>query len=310
MKELLFKTACLICDSPTSVAFPDLRINGENDSFSILKCKSCGLGVLSPIPDDLSEHYEGYHGKRHGFTAKYRARRRVSRLNNVSREDPKELHLLDVGYGDGAFLLEADRHGWICVGTERENNETLRFQQYTDLKSIKLFELDLKFDAITCWHTLEHFERPDEVLSSIYDLLADDGVLLIAVPNFAGHQARLFGKDWLHLDVPRHLFHFTPESLGKLLNPNGFTVAQTWHHESEYDIMGWAQSTLNKLFREPNVFFRILSGKTANASKPAAIANFVLGSLFSMLSIPLVMLGIWMGKGGTIIVSSRKSKVK
>ena len=310
MNIALTSSTCLICKAPISVAFADLRVDGETDSFSILKCENCGLGVLSPFPDDLGKHYEGYHGRRHGFTAKYRARRRVARLNSVSRSNRKGSHLLDVGYGDGAFLREAKRNGWNCVGTERKTVEDLPFQQYTDLDSIKISDPDLEFDAITCWHTLEHFERPDEVLSSIYDLLAEDGVLLIAVPNFGGQQARFFGKDWLHLDVPRHLFHFTWESLEKLLNANGFDVVQTWHHESEYDIMGWAQSALNKLFSQPNVFFHALSGKALDTGKPALIANYVLGSIFSLLSIPLVILGIWKGQGGTIIVSARKSEVK
>jgi len=40
---------------------------------------------------------------------------------------------------------------------------------------------------------------------------------VISVPNFASLESRLFGKYWNGLDVPRHLYHFTPATLDRML---------------------------------------------------------------------------------------------
>src|SRR5262249_27857314 len=121
------------------------------------------------------------------------------------------------------------------------------------------------FDCITLWHSLEHLQDPLSSLKSAVSLLRPQGWCIIAVPDGSGLQARMFGAEWLHLDVPRHLFHFNSQSLRQLLETTGFEIRQTWHQEFEYDAMGWVQSALNKLLPTPNVFFQTLTGKPSRA---------------------------------------------
>ena len=54
--------------------------------------------------------------------------------------------------------------------------------------------------------------------------LADDGVLLIAVPNHTSYDAGYYGKYWAAYDVPRHLWHFSPLTMARLAEKNGFKV--------------------------------------------------------------------------------------
>ena len=268
-------------------------------SFSVVRCVNCGLGETQPVPEDLSLFYKNYYGGRHGLTARYRARRRLARVSRYAKGN----NLLDIGYGEGTFLDLAVNKGYKCVGVERfaaKNNRS--FEAFDKLESVSEAHPLQKFDNVTCWHSLEHIAEPDAVLDSISEMLSKDGSLFIAVPNFAGRQAQMFGKNWLHLDVPRHLLHFSPNSLEKMLGNHGFHISDTWHHESEYDIMGWSQSILNALFKERNVFFHTLTGKSTDAGAFAKILHFLAGTLFSAAALPLVLFDIATKRGGTIVI--------
>ena len=48
-------------------------------------------------------------------------------------------------------------------------------------------------------------------------------MLYISIPNFNFCEYRIFGPYAYTLDVPRHLYFFTWQSLGKLLDKYGFT---------------------------------------------------------------------------------------
>ncbi|HMT06769.1 MAG TPA: class I SAM-dependent methyltransferase [Pyrinomonadaceae bacterium] len=270
----------------------------DDGEFSVLVCDSCGLGVTDPIPGDLAPYYENYYGGRHSFSANHRAKRRLARV----RQFVDNGRILDIGYGEGTFLIEAVKAGFECVGVERNRRGDEPFLTFVDLGDVAG-----KFDAITMWHSLEHMTEPDTMLDRINILLKDDGSLFIAVPNFGGRQAQLFGRDWLHLDLPRHLFHFTPQSLRSLLEKHGFTVTDTWHHESEYDIMGWSQSILNKLTGTRNVYFNTLTGKETSAGALSKVAHFVAGSVLSTFATPLVLLDIVTKRGGTLVVRATKN---
>ena len=273
------------------------------EPFSIHRCVVCGLGQTQPIPEDLSPYYENYYGGRHSFSANYRASRRLARVFRFVKDGL----LLDIGYGEGTFLELATTRGYECIGVERFGGENERvFATFDDLEAVRQAYPTRKFAAITCWHSLEHVTDAEDILDNISMMLDNDGSLFIAVPNFASRQANLFGSDWLHLETPRHLVHFTPESLDKMLRKHDLHVTDVWHHELEYDIMGWSQSFLNKLFRKKNVFFNTLIGKSTDANVAEKAIHFVLGSIASVAAIPLVLLDIAGKRGGTIVIRASK----
>jgi SAM-dependent methyltransferase len=298
---------CIICGGRLTAAISDIIPAGEDVGYTILDCEECGLGVLDPQPDDLDRHYEDYYGGRHGFTRDYRANRRLHRLERSAPEGGGR-KVLDIGFGDGSFLRAAKRRGWITVGTERnarlDDNDGIAV--FADVDAVRAEFGGGAFDAVTCWHTLEHFRDPAALLGQIHGLLADDGVLLIAVPDYNGRQSRIFGRYWLHLDVPRHLYHFGPEPIRRLLTEHGFRIGGMSHHEFEYDVMGWAQSLLNRMFSAQDVFFRTLAGRPTDAGAGSRVVNFVLGALFSAVSLPMVLIDAVGGRGGTLVVRATK----
>ena len=302
---------CNICAKDLKIRFAEVADAQTGDKFSILACDDCGVAQTSPVPDDLSFYYADYHGGRHGGSADFCAGRRVRWLEQSAAENKNSARkVLDIGCGEGTFLQRAKRRNWQCVGVEldREGLKNSDLEIYETIATVKDAHGENSFAAITLWHVLEHLEHPRESLKEIYELLVPDGKLLIAVPDAAGFQAKIFGKDWLHLDVPRHLYHFNFQSLEMLLRQHGFQIERRRHQEFEYDLLGWSQSALNKIFSPPNVFFQLLTKRETEISRAKRAANFALGCAFSALAVPLVFFGGLMKKGGTIILEASKTK--
>ena len=73
---------------------------------------------------------------------------------------------------------------------------------------------------------LEHLPEPLATLAEVRRVLRPAGVAVIGVPNAASLQARLFGRYWAAYDAPWHLTHFTPGTLGRLLEQAGFRTVR------------------------------------------------------------------------------------
>lgn len=296
---------CNVCGGVLTEKFSCVTDPRSRQKFSILACRECGLGHTHPVPPDLAAYYEAsYHGGRHGFTANYCARRRLRMLRQIAGEG-RGRSLLDVGCGDGTFLLQARDAGWKVCGTEM--NPRLARESGLDVETdLVAVEARAPFDCITLWHSLEHMLDARATIAASRKLLsAGSGLLLLAVPDFDGLQARGFGRRWFHLDVPRHLFHFTYRSLQKLLDASGFELLRSWHQEFEYDLLGWSQSTLNCLLSSPNLFFDQLTHRETAASAGERCLAWLGGIAFSSTALPLLPLGMLLHRGGTLVMAAR-----
>lgn len=288
----------------SSVEDPQTR-----EIFTVSRCGTCELGHTAPQPTDLNYYYGlAYHGGRHGMTASYCAARRVRIITNTTKGRQHQPSLLDIGCGDGTFLLAAKSRGWNVVGTEM-NPQLARDAGLLVYESTEQIPKDSAFDCITLWHTLEHMRDPRSTVRQLTELLSPNGTIFIAVPDAGGLQARIFASKWFHLDVPRHLHHFNKRSLEHLLENAGLVAERFWHQEFEYDLLGWSQSALNTITPVPNVFFNYLTGKSGAAGKRQTVASLVLGSLFSTLALPALAVGTLLHRGGTIIVAAHKRMI-
>ncbi|MBE0427550.1 MAG: class I SAM-dependent methyltransferase [Nitrospirae bacterium] len=80
------------------------------------------------------------------------------------------------------------------------------------------------FDVVNLTQVLEHLHNPSETLKEVHRILKKDGLLIIGVPNFGCFDRIIYGKEWIPLEIPRHLYHFDYGTLKKILEINGFQV--------------------------------------------------------------------------------------
>ena len=140
---------------------------------------------------------------------------------------------LDVGCGAGASLGVGRALGWQTAGIEMDAAAARRARQFSD--AIHAGDVltapfpPASFDLVTAFHVLEHVPDPVAVLGRMLGWLAPGGLAIIEVPNAGGLGASLFGGAWSGLELPRHLCHFTPASLGRAVERAGGRVVWAWH---------------------------------------------------------------------------------
>jgi SAM-dependent methyltransferase len=149
-------------------------------------------------------------------------------LDSCARKRPSgNKYLLDIGCGSGTFLHVARSHGFAAFGMDRSGQavQTARRHYGLDVRRGEIGAMvweDMRFDFITMFHVLEHLPDPREALLYAAKLLRTAGTLIIQVPNVSSIQARVFGKRWYGLDVPRHVINYTPKAISFLLRETGF----------------------------------------------------------------------------------------
>jgi len=139
-----------------------------------------------------------------------------------------EGRLLDFGCGTGGYVAKMVAAGWKAEGIDASPQAVgigreagLAIHEGT-LPGVALGPRS--FDVITMWQALEHVPSPRATLAAAAELLRPGGRLLVVSPRLDSMEARWFGSCWFGLELPRHLTHFTRETLGRHLEATGFTV--------------------------------------------------------------------------------------
>lgn len=137
--------------------------------------------------------------------------------------------LLDVGCGDGSFLLSMRDLGWDVYGVEPDPKaaQVARNKCRCEVEDVELHHArfpDGFFDAITLNHVIEHVPDPVSVLTRCRRLLRKDGILVVATPNGNSLGHRLLKAAWRELDPPRHFFVFNGETLRRCLSLAAFKI--------------------------------------------------------------------------------------
>ncbi|HEY7531908.1 MAG TPA: class I SAM-dependent methyltransferase [Nitrospiraceae bacterium] len=234
------------------------------EAYDLVRCARCGL-VRTDHPSSSPAMYvyagtadAGVRfGPAQGILQVFR-RARVRHCTGRRRG-----RALDVGCGDGSFLIGLARQGWEVFGTELSApiaaTAKQRLGDRVRIEEIeKISHQEASFDLITFWHVLEHLDHPRRALAAARRLIKSDGTVVIAVPNIGSLQAQLFKQDWLHLDVPRHRWHFDPGTLSDLAERCNFEVRQVRHFSAEYGPVGIVQGIATKLGGGHSLFTRLL----------------------------------------------------
>lgn len=231
---------CPICERnefEPKYSLKDFRITQE--PFELKRCTSCSFILTDTPPNaaNISSYYEseeylehsnkseGLFSKIYGlvrdfmFGYKYRIIRKVA----------KGTHLLDIGAASGQFINFMKNKNYRVEGIELSDKAREYAKSNFGLNIRNADELyngedSTKYDLITMWHVLEHLYDLNKVVSRLHDILSEDGVLVIAVPNSDSFDARTYQKYWAAWDVPRHLWHFQPNCFEQLFSKHGFEL--------------------------------------------------------------------------------------
>lgn len=134
--------------------------------------------------------------------------------------------LLDVGCGNGAFMLRAQESGWHVEGIEpdpRAAASAAAAGLVVHQTSVNAYHPSGLFDRITLSHVFEHVHDPASTLRSCFSWLEKGGELWMSLPNPAGIGSRIFGRSWFALDPPRHLFLPPPTCVIRMMREAGFS---------------------------------------------------------------------------------------
>ncbi|MDG1698246.1 MAG: class I SAM-dependent methyltransferase [Polaribacter sp.] len=204
----------------------DFIVSGE--SYEVMFNPAYEMLVTSPVPENLKEYYKSEDYISHTdsrkslidivyqFVKRSTLRRKLALINSFNTTTKT---ILDVGAGTGDFLKICVANNWNISGVEPNSDARKISKTKGVLLQKELDQLgDKQYDVITLWHVLEHVENLSSYIFKLKQLISDNGRLLIAVPNYKSYDAKYYKEFWAAYDVPRHLWHFSQQSIQKIFS--------------------------------------------------------------------------------------------
>ena len=233
--EHLNQVACPSCGAQSFSTYLTVKDHFlSKEEFKLEHCDSCSLLFTNPRPalDHIGDYYKSEDYVSHSSTKKglvnkvynwvrsYTLKKKIGLLNELTAGKT----LLDIGAGTGHFLSKAKENGYTVLGLEPDQDarKVALSENGIELKDLSLLhDLDQSFDIVSMWHVLEHVYNLQTDLDKITSLVSQNGVLIIAVPNYTSFDAQYYKEYWAAYDVPRHLYHFSPKSIIPLVESKG-----------------------------------------------------------------------------------------
>lgn len=266
--------ACACSHTHTLLQAPD-RFHGAKDLYRLVRCGACSLVWVEdpPSPETMGRHYGADYDRAisgGGEDLNHWRGRRDTLLRYHSGGA-----VLDLGCSSGGFLSSLEGPRWERYGIEMSETMAKRAELRCGARVFVGDILDApfsagSFDAITCFHVFEHLYQPKQVLARVSDWLKPGGVFYTMMPNINSAGARIFGSYWYALELPRHLYHFSPASLKSLAGSVGLEVLSlTTHREVFIEFStryvfdellqkaGWSRTPLAKA-KVPGIPWRVI----------------------------------------------------
>ncbi len=236
------------------------------DEFEYLECKFCGCIQIADIPVDLDRYYPheyysfdlpklNWKGKIRNRLIRHILCNRIYGINILGllldffyepelenwlaipkvRFDHK---ILDVGCGSGHLLLKLHSIGYKHLqGIDPYLESEFELAPNLWLRKFQLSELEPHFDFIMLHHSLEHMPDQHAVMHDLHRLLSPNRCCLVRIP-IAAQAWREYGKNWVQLDAPRHLYSHSDRSFRMLAEQHGFNINRVVYDSTAFQF--WA----------------------------------------------------------------------
>jgi 2-polyprenyl-3-methyl-5-hydroxy-6-metoxy-1,4-benzoquinol methylase len=232
-------------------------------TFNYYNCSKCNHVFLKNIPDNLGEYYgDEYYNLPSMESLKKTALKERFKFDIVKDYFEKGDSICEIGPSVGVFLYNAKLNGLKCTGIEMSSKccnfmtENLMVNAInTNIPEIEIKKIE-KQKAFFLWHSLEHIENPRDLLDTCIEKLEPGGLIVIACPNPDSFGFKITGKNWPHLDAPRHLNLFSINTLKNYMKQKKLRdVFKTTNDLSSkyYNAFSWQLFLLN-FFNKDNTF--------------------------------------------------------
>ncbi len=255
---------CCVCGGDSgrmALRGRDVEFLTCDNEFAFLACRDCGHLYLSPRPksQDLSVIYRNYLTENEAsayypssFVARVKDRFDAARLRCVLARMRHGSRVLDIGAGAGRLLgLLRRASGQQLELYANDLWFDAKVRADFDAQAVTMLEgpiesvaTDVRFDAITAVHVIEHVSDPRGMLRWIAAHLTDEGVAYLETPDTAAPARRIFGHHWGMTHFPRHFNLFSRQHLAQLAREAGLEVVR---HGATTTAPAWNMSMRNLL---------------------------------------------------------------
>jgi 2-polyprenyl-3-methyl-5-hydroxy-6-metoxy-1,4-benzoquinol methylase len=221
------------------------RLHNLPGTFQVVRCRCCGLLRTNPRPTletigyYYPESYGPFHATRVDSSTPPSPSRVKRALRPLFRFGAEELppqppgRMLEIGCASGRFLYTMAQQGWQVEGIEpsaqaAEAARALGYPVFTGAVE-HAPNPPQPYDLVAGWMVLEHLHEPVAALRKIAGWVRPGGWIALSVPNAAALEFRVFGAAWFALQLPTHLYHYTPGTLRNVLEAGGWQLERVMH---------------------------------------------------------------------------------
>lgn len=217
--------------------------------FTVVKCRTCGLMRTNPrpTPETIGFYYPDDYGPYVGTRVQQARPQSASWIKKLLRPivgcifnfnttilpTMAPSRMLEIGCASGVFMHQMANQGWQVQGIEFSAKAAQAAAQLGYRVHVGPLETAPSpgepFDLIVGWMVLEHLHDPIGGLQKLREWAKPGAWLVLSVPNAASLEFRLFKEKLYALQLPNHLYHFTPGTLGRVLQAGGWTLKSVQH---------------------------------------------------------------------------------
>lgn len=167
--------------------------------------------------------------------------RQFLRHNSWELPALKPGRLLEIGCGSGAFLHHMASEGWEVSGLEFSEQVAARVRSQGFHITSGALETAAPspagFDLVVGWMVVEHLHDPITALERVRAWGKPGAWLVISVPDAGSLEFRIFKDAWYGLQLPFHLYHFSANTIGRVLAEAGWKVERVFWHNNPNNLL-------------------------------------------------------------------------